>query len=59
MLEGYKQRKKEISRAALENCAFEQGDINECYKSGSWMKRMMLCREENRAFERCYLMQSV
>lgn len=48
-----------IGRAALENCALEQSEVNECIKNGGWMKRMTLCRQENKAFERCYVMQSV
>lgn len=59
VLEGYKQRKAEVARAALENCALEQGEVSECFKTGGWMKRMTMCREENRGFERCYVMQSV
>lgn len=59
VLEGYKQRKSDIAGAALENCALEQGAVGECLKTGGWMKRMTMCREENRAFERCYVMQSV
>lgn len=59
VLDGYKQRKADIGRAALENCALEQSAISDCYASGSMRARMTLCRAENRAFERCYLMQSV
>lgn len=57
VLEGYKRRKAEIARAALENCAFEQDAVNECFTSGGWGKRMTMCRAENKKFERCYLMQ--
>jgi hypothetical protein len=59
ILEGYKYRKAEIGRAALENCALEQWDINECFKSGGWASRMQMCRPENRKLERCYTMQAV
>lgn len=59
VLEGYKQRKAEIGRTALENCALEQGAVDHCFRKGGWSKRMGMCREENRAFERCFLMQSV
>ncbi|KAH8816539.1 hypothetical protein F5884DRAFT_776589 [Xylogone sp. PMI_703] len=58
ILEGYKYRKAEIGRAALENCALEQWEVNECFRSGSWASRMTLCREENRSLERCFTMQS-
>jgi hypothetical protein len=59
VLEGYKYRKAEIGRAALENCALEQWDVNECFRSGGWAARMTMCRAENRSLERCYLMQAV
>jgi hypothetical protein len=59
VLEGYKQRKAEIGRAALENCTLEQWDVNECFKNGGWASRLTLCRAENRKLERCYLMQAV
>lgn len=59
VLEGYKYRKAEIGRAALENCALEQWDVNECFRSISWSRTLNMCRAENKKFERCYLMQSV
>ncbi|PBP25223.1 hypothetical protein BUE80_DR003664 [Diplocarpon rosae] len=57
VLAAFKYRKAEIGRAALENCALEQGDVQECFKSGGWASRMTMCRTENRQFERCYMMQ--
>lgn len=59
VLEDYKERKASIARAALENCTLEQDSVNECFTRGPWTKRVTMCREENKAFERCYLMQSV
>lgn len=59
VLHDFKKRKAAIGRAAVENCVMEQLNVNDCYVNGSWAKRMTLCREENRAFERCYMMQSV
>lgn len=59
MLDGYKERKAQIGRAAVENCVEEQMAIGECYEKGSYARRMAMCRPENRAFERCYTMQSV
>lgn len=59
VLEGYKERKAMIGRAALENCADEQMDWNLCMKEGDWMKRARMCSEEVRRFERCYMTQSV
>ncbi|CZT49631.1 uncharacterized protein RSE6_10509 [Rhynchosporium secalis] len=58
VLEGYKYRKHEIGKAALENCALEQLEVNYCFKNGSWGSRMTMCRKENREFERCYTMQA-
>jgi hypothetical protein len=59
VLEGYKHRKTEIGKAALENCALEQWEVNDCFRNGSWSSRLTLCRAENRKLERCYMMQSV
>jgi hypothetical protein len=59
VLDAYKDRKAEIGKAALENCALEQVDWTECMKSGSVTARMTMCRDEVRKFERCYKMQSV
>ncbi|RFU26402.1 hypothetical protein B7463_g9929, partial [Scytalidium lignicola] len=58
VLEGYKYRKAEIGRAALENCALEQWEVNECFRTGSISSRLTLCREENRSLDRCFTMQS-
>ncbi|CZR66418.1 uncharacterized protein PAC_16319 [Phialocephala subalpina] len=58
VLQGYKQRKAEIGRAALENCALEQWQVNDCFRNGSWSSRVTLCRTENRELERCYTMQA-
>ena len=59
MLEGYKERKAQIGRAAVENCVEEQMVVNDCYEKGQWKDRLTMCRGENRKFERCYIMQSV
>jgi len=58
VLEGYRARKAEIGRAALENCALEQWQVNECFRSGDWTSRMTMCRKENKELERCYMMQA-
>lgn len=57
ILAGYKDRKAQIGRAAVENCSFEQEAIDHCYDHGTYTDRLMMCRTETRAFERCYLMQ--
>jgi hypothetical protein len=59
VLEGYKYRKAEIGRAALENCADEQWAVNNCFRTGSWGSLMTMCKAENRKLERCYMVQSV
>lgn len=58
ILEGYKERRAQIGRAAVENCVEEQMAVNDCYEKGRWRDRLTMCRAENRAFERCYVMQS-
>lgn len=59
VLEGYKARKAQIGRAAVENCVIEQIKLEDCYKNGSYMDTLRMCHAENQAFERCYSMQSV
>ncbi|KAI0474797.1 hypothetical protein F4859DRAFT_79616 [Xylaria cf. heliscus] len=58
VLEGYKERKSQIGRAALENCALEQVDWRTCMNNPSWTERMTLCRNEVKKFERCYMTQT-
>lgn len=59
VLEAYKERKAQIGKAALENCALEQAEWTECMKSGSVTARMTMCRDAVRKFERCYTLQNV
>lgn len=59
VLEGYKDRKAQIGRAALENCALEQVDWRACMSNPSWSERMTLCRTQVKKFERCYMTQTV
>lgn len=58
VIASYKDRKAEIGRAALDNCADYQLAERECLANGSWMKKMTMCREEGKAFNRCYTMQA-
>ena len=58
VMEAYNDRKAAIGRAAIENCVLEQMAEKDCFSNGGWAKRMTMCREENRAFYRCYMMQS-
>ena len=57
VLAGYKMRKAEIGRAALENCALEQWEVNECFQNGGVKARLTMCKEQNRSLERCVTMQ--
>ncbi|EKD14462.1 hypothetical protein MBM_07183 [Drepanopeziza brunnea f. sp. 'multigermtubi' MB_m1] len=57
VLQGYKDRKAGIGRAALENCAMEQWEVNDCFSNGSWKSRLTMCSAETRRMERCYMMQ--
>ncbi|KAL8393430.1 hypothetical protein RB595_003269 [Gaeumannomyces hyphopodioides] len=58
VLEGYKERRSNIGRAALENCALEQLDWTNCMKAGDWAAKFTMCSAQVRKFERCYTMQS-
>lgn len=59
VLEGYKERKAQIGRAALENCALEQVDWRSCMTNPSFSERMTMCRDQVKKFERCYMTQTV
>lgn len=59
VLEGFKERKAAIGKAALENCAEHQEEWVNCMKYGSWEDQLQMCRHQVRRFERCYTMQSV
>ncbi|KAI1809920.1 hypothetical protein GGS20DRAFT_569864 [Poronia punctata] len=58
VLEGYKERKNRIGRAALENCAIEQVDWRSCMANPSFNDRMTMCRAQVRKFEKCYMTQT-
>ncbi|PKS09853.1 hypothetical protein jhhlp_004476 [Lomentospora prolificans] len=58
VLDGFKERKMLIAKAALENCAFQQEEWRKCMVEGSWVDTLQMCREQARRFERCYTMQS-
>ncbi|GKT41762.1 uncharacterized protein ColSpa_01943 [Colletotrichum spaethianum] len=58
VLDGYKQRKHNIGKAALENCAIQQEEWVNCMKSGEWEDRLQMCRHQVQKFERCYTMQT-
>ncbi|KAI1314295.1 hypothetical protein F5Y03DRAFT_7455 [Xylaria venustula] len=58
VLEGYKERKSQIGRAALENCALEQVDWRTCMTNPSWDDRLTMCRQQVKKFEKCYMTQT-
>ena len=59
IIDGYKERKAQIGRAALENCSMEHMAVSDCFRYGGWKSRMTMCRAENKQFEKCYMMQAV
>ncbi|KHN96714.1 uncharacterized protein MAM_05270 [Metarhizium album ARSEF 1941] len=46
VLEGFKERKAAIGRAALENCAIQQEQWVDCMKNGSWEDQLQMCRHQ-------------
>ena len=58
VIDTYNDRKAMIGRAAVENCVFEQLAEHDCFKRGGMYAKMTMCRDENKAFNRCYQMQS-
>lgn len=59
VLQGYKERKAQIGRAAIENCSLEHTAVSDCFRTGGWASRLTMCRAENKTFNRCYMMQAV
>lgn len=59
IVQGYKYRKNQIGKAALENCVMEQWEVNECFRKGDWNDRLTMCKRQNRNLSQCYNMQSV
>lgn len=59
ILDGYKERKRRIASAAIENCSEEQLDWRHCMTDGSWGDRSIMCRNQVKKFERCYNVNSV
>ncbi|KAJ4293223.1 hypothetical protein N0V90_008505 [Kalmusia sp. IMI 367209] len=59
IVEAFNDRKAEIGRIALENCAIEYMEQFECFKSPkTWTQTATLCNAESRKFNRCYDVQS-
>ncbi|KAI1804708.1 hypothetical protein F4811DRAFT_518802 [Daldinia bambusicola] len=58
VLEAYKERKNQIGKAALENCALEQVDWRQCMSNPTVTERMTMCRDQIKKFEKCYMTQT-
>ncbi|KAF2140953.1 uncharacterized protein K452DRAFT_229545 [Aplosporella prunicola CBS 121167] len=58
IISAYNERRENIGRAALENCAVEQIALSDCFRTGSWAARLTMCRAETRELDRCYTMQA-
>lgn len=59
VIDGLKERKSAIGKAALENCSLQQEEWINCMKHGSWEDQLQMCRHQVRRFEKCHTMQSV
>ncbi|KAF2192358.1 hypothetical protein K469DRAFT_716887 [Zopfia rhizophila CBS 207.26] len=58
IVDAYNDKKSEIGRVALENCAFEYMQQFECFRKPSWTQVATMCRAEQKRFNRCYDIQS-
>lgn len=54
--ESYRARKAALGRAALENCALQQLDLHECYKTWSTIGG---CTEPRHKLDDCFMTQQV
>lgn len=57
-----KNRREQLHRVALENCAFEEELKMNCFTTGTAANRaratMTMCNQETKAFNRCYQLQA-
>jgi len=58
LTKSFQWRKQEISKVALENCAFEAIAEQDCWKSGSLGQKLRLCGDETKALNRCTTLQA-
>ena len=58
MTRSFQWRKQQISNAALENCVFEAIAEQECWRGGSFQRKLWMCRPETRALDRCTQLQT-
>lgn len=59
VLAAYRTRRKDIGRAAVENCSDEQADLEDCFIRGNYGDVLVLCRKQKKAHIRCYETQTV
>ena len=58
LVDSFNDRKKQMSRAALENCAFEHFDQHECFRSPPTLHdRFNMCHDYTKRLDRCFTMQ--
>lgn len=57
-VDAFNDRKADVGRAAMENCAFEYMAQFDCFKSPNWTQASTMCRAETRTFNRCYDIQT-
>lgn len=58
IVDTYNDRRAEVGRVALENCALEYMAQFECFGNPNFRQMTTLCRAESRAFNRCYDVQA-
>ncbi|KAF2279360.1 uncharacterized protein EI97DRAFT_173704 [Westerdykella ornata] len=58
IVDAYNDRRAEIGRVAMENCALEYMEQFQCMKNPSFKQAITVCREETRKFNRCYDLQA-
>ncbi|KAH7119938.1 hypothetical protein B0J11DRAFT_72571 [Dendryphion nanum] len=58
IVDAYNDRKGEIGRVAMENCAFEYMAQYDCWKSPTLKQMATVCYTESRKFNRCYDIQT-
>lgn len=59
LVDVYNDRRGDVGRVAMENCALEYMEQYECFRNPKdWWSRGTLCNAESRRFNRCYDLQS-
>ncbi|ORX98076.1 hypothetical protein BCR34DRAFT_577509 [Clohesyomyces aquaticus] len=58
IVDSYNNRKRDVGRVALENCALEYLEQYNCFKNPSWYQVSTVCHAETRKFNKCYDLQT-